>query len=97
MPVGTQGAVKALTHRQLIDAGAQIILGNTYHLHLRPGEGSSRGAGAASLHRLGQGDPHRQRGYQVFSLAARRKISEAGAHFKSHLDGSARFLSLKAP
>jgi len=94
MPVGTQGAVKALTHRQLIDAGAQIILGNTYHLHLRPGEGLVARRGG--LHRFIGWDRAiltDSGGYQVFSLAARRKISEAGAHFKSHLDGSARFLS----
>jgi len=94
MPVGTQGAVKALTHRQLIDAGAQIILGNTYHLHLRPGEGLVARRGG--LHRFIGWDRAiltDSGGYQVFSLSARRKISEAGAHFKSHLDGSARFLS----
>ena len=94
MPVGTQGAVKALTHRELIEAGAQIILGNTYHLHLRPGEALVARRGG--LHRFIGWDRAiltDSGGYQVFSLAARRKVSEAGAHFKSHLDGSARFLS----
>jgi queuine tRNA-ribosyltransferase len=94
MPVGTQGAVKALTHQQLLEAGAHIILGNTYHLHLRPGEALVARRGG--LHRFIGWDRAiltDSGGYQVFSLAARRKISEAGAHFKSHLDGSARFLS----
>ena len=94
MPVGTQGAVKALTHQHLADAGARIILGNTYHLHLRPGD--------ALVERLGGlhgfiGWPHAiltdSGGYQVFSLESRRTVTEAGVHFKSHLDGSARFLS----
>ena len=94
MPVGTQGAVKALTHRDLTDAGARIILGNTYHLHLRPGEGLIARRGG--LHRFIGWDGAiltDSGGYQVFSLSERRKIVEEGVHFKSHLDGSAHFLS----
>ena len=94
MPVGTQGSVKALTHQHLADAGARIILGNTYHLHLRPGEDLiGRKAG---LHRFIGWDGAiltDSGGYQVFSLEGRRRITEAGVHFQSHLDGSARFLS----
>jgi queuine tRNA-ribosyltransferase len=94
MPVGTQGAVKALTSRDLIEAGVGIILGNTYHLHLRPGEVLIARRGG--LHRFIGWDRAiltDSGGYQVFSLAERRRITEAGVHFKSHLDGSAHFLS----
>jgi queuine tRNA-ribosyltransferase len=94
MPVGTQGAVKALTHQQVADAGARIILGNTYHLHLRPGEALIARLGG--LHRFinwGGALLTDSGGYQVFSLESRRRVTEAGVHFKSHLDGSARFLS----
>ena len=94
MPVGTQGAVKALTHQQLAEAGARLILGNTYHLHLRPGE--SLIAARGGLHRF-VGWPGAMLtdsgGYQVFSLEGRRRVTEAGVHFQSHLDGSPRFLS----
>ncbi len=94
MPVGTQGAVKALTQQHLTDAGARIILGNTYHLHLRPGEDLIARTGG--LHRFIGWDGAvltDSGGYQVFSLQGRRRITEAGVHFQSHLDGSARFLS----
>ena len=94
MPVGTQGAIKALTHRDVRDVGARIILGNTYHLMLRPGEALIARRGG--LHRFIGWDGAMltdSGGYQVFSLAHRRKLSEAGVHFKSHLDGSSRFLS----
>jgi queuine tRNA-ribosyltransferase len=97
MPVGTQGAVKALTHRDLVDVGARIILGNTYHLHLRPGEDLIARRGG--LHRFigwDRGLLTDSGGYQVFSLAERRRITEGGVHFKSHLDGSAHFLSPEA-
>jgi queuine tRNA-ribosyltransferase len=94
MPVGTQGAVKALTHRDLEDVGAQILLSNTYHLYLRPGDSLiARGGG---LHRfIGWGKPilTDSGGYQVFSLAARRTIDEEGARFASHLDGSSHLLT----
>jgi queuine tRNA-ribosyltransferase len=89
MPVGTQGAVKAMTARDLDDVGASIILGNTYHLLLRPGpELVARRGG---LHRfIGWSRPilTDSGGYQVFSLATRRKIQESGVEFRSHLDGS---------
>jgi queuine tRNA-ribosyltransferase len=88
MPVGTRGAVKAITHRDLEDAGAQIILGNTYHLHLRPGDDLIARAGG--LHRfMGWSRPilTDSGGYQVFSLAQMRKVTEDGVQFRSHLDG----------
>ncbi len=94
MPVGTQGAIKALTHRDVREAGAGIILGNTYHLMLRPG--AALIARRGGLHRFIGWDRAiltDSGGYQVFSLAHRRKLSEAGVQFKSHLDGSAHFLS----
>src|SRR6059058_718504 len=94
MPVGTRGAVKAVTHRDLEDAGATIILGNTYHLHLRPGDDLIARAGG--LHRfIGWRRPilTDSGGYQVFSLAQMRTIDEQGAHFQSHLDGSAHLLT----
>jgi queuine tRNA-ribosyltransferase len=94
MPVGTQGTVKALTHRDVHDAGARLVLANTYHLHLRPGEALVARFGG--LHRFigwDGGILTDSGGYQVFSLASRRKVTEEGVQFKSHLDGSARFLS----
>jgi queuine tRNA-ribosyltransferase len=94
MPVGTRGAVKAITHREVEEAGAQIILANTYHLHLRPGDGLIARAGG--LHAF-MGWPHPiltdSGGYQVFSLAAMRKVSEEGVEFRSHLDGALCALS----
>ena len=94
MPVGTQGAVKALTPRDLDEAGASIILGNTYHLMLRPGDALIKRRGG--LHSfIGWKKPMLtdSGGYQVFSLADRRKISENGCEFRSHLDGSAHLLT----
>ena len=94
MPVGTQGAVKAITHRDLEGLGAEIILGNTYHLYLRPGD--DRIARLGGLHRvIGWSRPilTDSGGYQVFSLAARRRIGEDGAEFRSHLDGSLHLLT----
>jgi len=89
MAVGTQGTVKAIQQRELEEVGAQIILGNTYHLYLRPGMALIEKAGG--LHRFIKW----QRpiltdsgGYQVFSLSDLRKIEEAGVTFRSHLDGS---------
>ena len=90
MPVGTQGAVKAMTVRDLEEIGASVILGNTYHLYLRPG--ADLIARLGGLHRfMAWSRPilTDSGGYQVFSLAARRKVSEQGVFFRSHLDGSA--------
>jgi queuine tRNA-ribosyltransferase len=90
MPVGTAGTVKAVTQQQLIDeVQAEIILGNTYHLYLRPGMEVLKSAGG--LHQFnGWNKPilTDSGGYQVFSLAANRKISEEGVVFQSHIDGS---------
>jgi queuine tRNA-ribosyltransferase len=94
MPVGTQGAVKGVTHRDLESLGAEILLSNTYHLYLRPGDDLIARRGG--LHRfIGWLKPilTDSGGYQVFSLASRRTIDERGAHFKSHLDGSAHLLT----
>jgi queuine tRNA-ribosyltransferase len=94
MPVGTQGAVKGVTHRDLESLGAEILLSNTYHLYLRPGDDLIARLGG--LHRfIGWSKPilTDSGGYQVFSLAARCTIDEEGAHFKSHLDGSAHLLT----
>ena len=90
MPVGTQGTVKAMTPRDLEDVGASIILGNTYHLYLRPGDDLIARRGG--LHKFtGWSRPMLtdSGGYQVFSLAARRTIEEQGVWFRSHLDGTA--------
>ena len=94
MPVGTAGAVKALTSQHLEEIGASIILGNTYHLMLRPGDELIARRGG--LHRfIGWNKPilTDSGGYQVFSLAGRRKIDENGVEFRSHLDGSAHLLT----
>jgi queuine tRNA-ribosyltransferase len=94
MPVGTQGAVKGTLFEDLEDAGAEIILGNTYHLHLRPGDDLIARRGG--LHRfIGWDRPilTDSGGYQVFSLAERRKITEDGAEFQSHIDGSRHHLT----
>lgn len=96
MPVGTQGSVKALDNRELLEMGTQIILGNTYHLSIRPGLDIIRLAG--ELHQFinwklpiltDSG------GFQVFSLAKIRKIKPHGVEFRSHLDGSLLFLGPK--
>ena len=90
MPVGTAGTVKAIHIRDVRDdARAQIILGNTYHLYLRPGLEVLEEAGG--LHRFNGWDRPiltDSGGYQVFSLAAQRKLTEEGAQFRSHIDGS---------
>lgn len=88
MPVGTLGTVKGLTVDQILSTGAQVVLGNTYHLALRPGK--ERIARLGGLHRfMGWDGPilTDSGGFQIFSLAARAKISEHGAVFHSHIDG----------
>jgi queuine tRNA-ribosyltransferase len=94
MPVGTYGTVKAMTPEELAEVGAEIVLGNTFHLMLRPGTEVIRRCG--DLHRF----MHWERpiltdsgGFQVFSLGELRKITEDGVHFRSPVDGSPVFLS----
>jgi queuine tRNA-ribosyltransferase len=96
MSVGTQGSVKAIDPRELEEMGAQIILGNTYHLNIRPGLDVIRAAGG--LHRFINW--HKpiltdSGGFQVFSLAGIRKVKAHGVEFRSHLDGSLLFLGPK--
>ncbi len=95
MPVGTAGSVKAVHQRELDkDIKAQIILGNTYHLYLRPGLDIIQKAGG--LHRfIGWDKPilTDSGGYQVYSLSGTRKIKEEGVHFRSHIDGSKHLFS----
>src|SRR5689334_9141354 len=94
MPVGTLGTVKGLTQQQLEELGAGIILANTYHLYLRPGEQIIRELGG--LHRFMSWDRAiltDSGGYQVFSLSTLRKVTDEGVHFRSHLDGSSHLLS----
>ena len=93
MPVGTQGTVKCMTPAELRELGAQIILGNTYHLVVRPGLEIVRKAGG--LHKFAGWDGPiltDSGGYQVFSLAKLRKISDDGVEFQSHVDGATLFL-----
>ena len=95
MPVGTAGSVKAVHQRELKDdIGAQIILGNTYHLYLRPGLEIIEAAGG--LHKFNGWDRPLltdSGGYQVYSLSDTRKISEEGVRFRSHIDGSAHLFT----
>lgn len=96
MPVGTQGTVKALTPQHLHDIGAQVILGNTYHLNLRPGSDLVRDMGG--LHEFMHWDKPiltDSGGFQVFSLAKLRKLHENGIEFQSHIDGRKCFLGPK--
>ena len=89
MPVGTVGAVKTMAPQELKDVGSQIILGNTYHLYLRPGIDVINKAGG--LHKFNSWDKPiltDSGGFQVFSLARLNKISDKGVEFQSHLDGS---------
>ncbi len=93
MPVGTAASVKAMTSREMEEIGTQILLSNTYHLHLRPGEDLVAEAGG--LHQFM--DWHKpiltdSGGFQVFSLAGIRTIREEGVTFQSHLDGSRHFI-----
>ncbi|HIJ79736.1 MAG: tRNA guanosine(34) transglycosylase Tgt [Desulfobulbaceae bacterium] len=94
MPVGTQATVKGVTPENLKELGAQIILGNTYHLYLRPGHELIRSFGG--LHKFMNWDRPiltDSGGFQIFSLKDLTKITEEGAAFKSHIDGSNLFLS----
>ena len=94
MPVGTQGTVKAVLPRDLKEMGCQILLGNTYHLHVRPGAELIKELGG--LHKfMGWDGPilTDSGGYQVFSLGATRKLSEEGVRFQSQLDGSYHMLT----
>ncbi len=89
MPVGTQATVKGLTPEMVRDAGAQVILGNTYHLALRPGDELIRDQGGLHTFMNWPGPILTDSGgYQVFSLAEQRTVTDHGATFKSHLDGS---------
>jgi queuine tRNA-ribosyltransferase len=94
MPIGTQGTVKAVSPRELMDLRAQIVLGNTYHLFVRPGlEVIERFGG---LHRfMNWSGPilTDSGGFQIFSLAKLRKITDEGVHFQNHLDGTPTFIS----
>ena len=93
MPVGTQATVKGVPQDELEDLGVEILLGNTYHLYLRPGVEQVRRLGG--LHRF-MSWPHAiltdSGGFQVFSLSELRKVTEEGVTFRSHLDGSSHFL-----
>lgn len=94
MPVGTVGTVKAVTFEQVWDTGARLILGNTYHLYLRPGHELVKKFGG--LHRFQGWDGALltdSAGFQVFSLSDLNKITEEGVEFRSHLDGSKHFFS----
>src|SRR5512135_3590121 len=93
-PVGTLGTVRSLTPEDLKEVGAEVILANTYHLYLRPGHETIGRLGG--LHKFIHWEGPiltDSGGYQIFSLAGLRKISEEGATFQSHLDGSSHFLS----
>jgi queuine tRNA-ribosyltransferase len=94
MPVGTAGTVKAVAQDVVESLGAQIILGNTYHLYLRPGHEAIRRMGG--LHRFmswPRGLLTDSGGFQVFSLSALRKVTDEGVRFRSHLDGSSHFFT----
>jgi queuine tRNA-ribosyltransferase len=94
MPVGTAGTVKAVPQETLESLGAQIILGNTYHLYLRPGHEAIRRMGG--LHRFiswPRGLLTDSGGFQVFSLSELRKVTDEGVRFRSHLDGSSHFFT----
>ncbi|MES2964114.1 MAG: tRNA guanosine(34) transglycosylase Tgt, partial [Bdellovibrionota bacterium] len=94
MAVGTRATVKAMTVEDLTEAGCQVVLGNTYHLHLRPGEKTIAKLGG--LHKFMNWNKPiltDSGGFQVFSLAALRKMTEEGVEFRSHLDGTKSFIS----
>lgn len=94
MPVGTLGTVKALDPDDLVQMGASMILGNAYHLHLRPGDDVVHEMGG--LHRFMHWDRPiltDSGGFQVFSLARLMTLNEDGVEFQSHIDGSRRFFT----
>jgi len=94
MPVGTKATVKGMLPEELKDIGSQIVLGNTYHLHLRPGEKTVQKLGG--LHKfMNWNGPilTDSGGFQVFSLSSLNKVTEEGVHFRSHIDGAPCFLS----
>ena len=94
MPCGTAGSVKAVPQDVLEELGAQIILGNTYHLYLRPGHELIRSVGG--LHRFMSWERSiltDSGGFQVFSMSGLRKVKEDGVHFRSHLDGTSHVFS----
>src|SRR5213594_4315211 len=94
MPVGTQGSIKGVSPRELRELKAQIILGNTYHLFVRPGIDVMQHFGG--LHRFMNWDRPiltDSGGYQIFSLAKLRKITDEGVAFQNHLDGTPAFIS----
>ncbi|MBR2780896.1 MAG: tRNA-guanine transglycosylase, partial [Eubacteriaceae bacterium] len=94
MPVGTRASVKAVLPEALKEHGVQILLSNTYHLHLKPGEDIVKKAGG--LHRFMNWDRPiltDSGGFQVFSLGKINNITEEGVEFRSHIDGSRRFIS----
>src|SRR5881392_2529988 len=94
MPVGTQGTVRTLSPADLKSVGAQLVLANTYHLHVRPGEDVVQRLGG--LHRFMAWDRPLltdSGGFQVFSLEGSRRVDEDGVEFQSHVDGSRRHLT----
>lgn len=94
LPVGTQGSVKSLTPEELVEIGVEAILGNTYHLYLRPGhETIGRLGGLHAFIHWEKPILTDSGGFQIFSLGSLRKVSEEGVTFQSHLDGSSHFLT----
>src|SRR4051794_3945447 len=94
MPVGTQGTVKGVSPRELRELHAQIILGNTYHLFVRPGLNDIRHLGGLHAFINWNGPILTDSGgYQIFSLAKLRKITDDGVHFQNHVDGTPAFIS----
>jgi len=94
LPVGTQGSVKSLTPEELVEIGVEAILGNTYHLYLRPGhETIGRLGGLHTFIHWNRPILTDSGGFQIFSLGSLRKVSEEGVTFQSHLDGSSHFLT----
>jgi queuine tRNA-ribosyltransferase len=93
MPVGTRGAVKTLTNEQLLTIGTQVILGNTYHLMLRPGmEIMKKAGGLHSFMNWSRAILTDSGGFQIFSLSSLNNVTDKGVHFQSHIDGSNHFL-----